>query len=69
MDTFHAVDVKENVNLSLDNNLCNMDLLLEKHTQLKQLKKKKKKELKFQQELWITQGLQIPIKKKDTLFS
>ena len=38
------------------------------HT-IKAAQKKKKKELKFQQELWITQGLQIPIKKKDTLFS
>ena len=40
--------------------LCNIDLLLEKHAPLKRLNKQ---ELKFQQEPWITQGLQIPIKK------
>ena len=40
--------------------LCNIDLLLEKHAPLKPLNKQ---ELKFQQEPWITQGLQIPIKK------
>ena len=45
--------------------LCNIDLLLEKHAPLKPLNKQ---ELKFQQEPWITQGLQIPIKKKEYSF-
>ena len=40
--------------------------MLEKHAPLKQLNKQ---ELKFQQKPWITQGLQISIKKKNTLFS
>ena len=40
--------------------------MLEKHTPLKRLNKQ---ELKFQQKPWITQGLQIFIKKKNTLFS
>ena len=48
------IDVnKENVNLSLNNYLYNIDLLLEKHAPLKWLNKQ---ELKFQQKLWITQG-------------
>ena len=60
---FHIIDVnKENINLSLDNYLCNTDLLLEKHASLKRLNKQ---ELKFQQLPWITQGLQISIKKKN----
>ena len=45
--------------------MCNIDLLLEKHAPLKRLNKK---ELKFQQKPWKTQGLQISIKKKNTLF-
>ena len=62
------IDVnKENVNLSLNNYLCNIDLLLEKHAPL--IKQLNKQELKFQKKLWITQGLQISIKKKNTLFS
>ena len=40
--------------------------MLEKHTPLKRLNKQ---ELKFQQKPWITQGLQIFIKKKNALFS
>ena len=61
------IDVnKENVNLSINNYLYNIDLLLEKHAPLKRLNKQK---LKFQQKPWITQGLQISIKKKNTLFS
>ena len=60
------IDVnKSNGNLSLTNHLYNTDLLLEKHAPLKQLKKQ---ELKFQQKPWLTQGLQISIKKKNTLF-
>ena len=40
--------------------------MLEKHAPLKRLNKQ---ELKFQQKIWITQGLQISIKKKNTPFS
>ena len=40
--------------------------MLEKHAPLKRLSKQ---ELKFEQKPWITQGLQISIKKKNTLFS
>ena len=40
--------------------------MLEKHAPLKWLNKQ---ELKFQQKLWITQGLQISIKKKNPLVS
>ena len=56
---------KENVNLSLNNYLYKIDLLLEKHSPLKRLNIQ---ELKFQQKPWITQGLQISIKKDNTLF-
>ena len=40
-------------------------MLLEKHAPLKRLNKQ---ELQFHQKPWITQGLQISIKKKNTLF-
>ena len=61
------IDVnKENVNLSLKNYLYNIGLLFEKHAPSKRLDKQ---ELKFQQKPWITQDLQISIKKKNTLFS
>ena len=60
------IDVnRENVNLSIKNYLYNIDLLLETHAPLKRLNKQK---LKFQQKPWITQDLQISIKKKNTLF-
>ena len=57
---------KENVNLSLNNYLYNTDLLLEKYAPLKRLNKQ---ELKFQQKQWVTEGLQISIKKNNALFS
>ena len=61
------IDVNtENVNLFFNNYLHNIDLLLEKHAPLKRLNIQ---ELKFQPKPWITQGLQISIKKKNTLFS
>ena len=60
------IDVnKEELNLSLNHYLCSINLLLEKHAPLKRLNKQ---ELKFHQEPWITQGLHISIKKKNTLF-
>ena len=40
--------------------------MLEKHTTLKRFNKQ---ELRFHQISWITQGLQISIQKKNTLFS
>ena len=56
---------RENVNLSLNNYLYNTDLLLEKYAPLKRFNKQ---ELRFQQKAWITQGLQISIKKKNSFF-
>ena len=61
------IDVnEENLILSLKNYLYNTDFLLEKQTSLIRLNKQ---ELKFQQKPWITHGLQISIKKNNTLFS
>ena len=59
------IDVnKEKKFFSLHNCLYKIDLLLEKHAPLKWINKQ---ELKFQQIPWITQNLQISIKKKSTL--
>ena len=61
------IDVnEENLILFLNNYLYNTDLLLEKDAPLTRLNKQ---ELKFQQKPWITEGLQISIKKKNSLFS
>ena len=56
---------KENVNETIDNYLQNLNNLLEKHAPLKKLNKQ---ERKFQQKPWITKGLQVSIKKKNSIF-
>ena len=57
---------KGDVNLSLENYLSNIDLLVKSHAPLKKLNKS---QIKFQQKPWITNGLQTSIKKKNKFFS
>ena len=56
---------KENVNETIDSYLQNLNNLLEKYAPLKKLNKQ---ERKFQQKPWITKGLQVSIKKKNSIF-
>ena len=56
---------KENaVNFSMNKYLSKIDSLLDTHAPFKKLNKK---ELKFLTKLWMTQGLQNPIKNKNLL--
>ena len=52
---------KENVSETIDNYLQNLHNQLEKHVPFKKLNKQ---ERKFQQKPWITEGLEVSIKKK-----
>ena len=59
------VSDRENVSETIDNYLQNLNNLLQKHAPLK---KWNKQERKFQRKHWITKGLQVSIKKKNSIF-